>query len=562
MANYRDWNRALACYYSSGIPLGTTVYLSLDDDLLEFLAGEFRLAAMADNWGDDFRAAVKEEVILDGRIKLDCLLGRDSEGYPLGAAFLGATVLAAYQMADEDKISKINYFSRLREVLGFSGSGRPPGMSSGAEEPLWQDWNSWLREWGFQPSASRGLGGVTTYINYPISQSLLRRWDRDRLRLLFETKQWQAQWDSMGLFARVRREAAGLSQHLKYLLEDPQRYEAIAEAIHEVYQQWQAEGIASQAGRRTSGRSWSRNLWAGLYREEELFEDVAYYLYPKQARGREPELVEIEYRDNTYTLRPERPGWYFPIEEALTFEDLERGASCAIASPSDLEQLILPPRDFWILVPEPNIPNSGIYASWGRPSLDESFILLCREKLLSDLDSLRQQGLLEWTGEPLPIFEDSDWLEFEDCQIVSLAFNRANIENLELKEALQPSIQLSIVFSEGLRCRNLGAWLKGYSPEIKVCSSSATKVRLKVTEVSDGREVWDNVEPTNTRIAVNLSTPGEYLVEAMTDAGESRERSLSIIDWNQLLIAEPQERPWISFNNAGARICGSVIQLE
>ncbi|MEH2003061.1 MAG: hypothetical protein V7L00_30760 [Nostoc sp.] len=68
-------------------------------------------------------------------------------------------------MAQEEKISETNYFKRLREILALPGSSRPPGMKLGyeAEEPLWQEWNRWLMEHRFLPSAQRGRGGATTY---------------------------------------------------------------------------------------------------------------------------------------------------------------------------------------------------------------------------------------------------------------------------------------------------------------------------------------------------------------------------------------------------------------
>ncbi|MHC5828033.1 MAG: hypothetical protein ACYT04_72120, partial [Nostoc sp.] len=151
-----------------------------------------------------------EEVVTQGRVNLAKLQGRNLDGLPQGVAFLGAMVLAANEMVDEEEISEENYFKRLKAVLGLptSENGRPPGMKFGkqGEEPLWEDWNLWLMINGFMPSAHRGCGG-RIYINYSISQSLVRRTDKNRLVQLFNEKQWTAQWDAMTLFAGVRREA-------------------------------------------------------------------------------------------------------------------------------------------------------------------------------------------------------------------------------------------------------------------------------------------------------------------------------------------------------------------
>ncbi|MEH2123422.1 hypothetical protein [Nostoc sp.] len=72
--------------------------------------------------------------------------------------------------------------------------------------------------------------------------------------------------------------------------------------------------------------------------------------YPKQQRGRSLESVEVKQGDNTYSLIEERPGWYFPLEYSVNQKELENGAKYQITSPDDLDYLILPARDFWILV--------------------------------------------------------------------------------------------------------------------------------------------------------------------------------------------------------------------
>jgi hypothetical protein len=220
MASYREWNQALVSYFTSGVPRGTKLYVSVDDDVLERIGLEFGKDTGVNNGRDDFLIAVRKKVIIDQQVNLSNLRGCDSDGLPKSIAFLSATVLAAYQMAEEEKISELNYFRRLQKILGLSGACRPPGMEFGygAEEPLWKEWNLWLRQQGFLPSAVRGRGGPTTYINYPISQSLLRHADKNRLLDLFNEKQWTAQWDAQTLFIHVRRETSRLCQHLKELL--------------------------------------------------------------------------------------------------------------------------------------------------------------------------------------------------------------------------------------------------------------------------------------------------------------------------------------------------------
>lgn len=565
MASYKDWNQALVSYFTSGVPRGTKIYLSVDDDVLERIGRDFNGKPTGDNWGNDFRAAVREKVIVDGQVNLDNLRWYGSK-LPQGVAFLGATVLAAYQMADEDRISERDYFKRLREILGLSGSGRPIGMNCGheAEEPLWKDWNQWLMQQGFLWTAQRGSGGPITYINYPISQSLLRRTDKEKLQQLFYEQQWTAQWDAMTLFARIRLQVYGLPKHLKELVtKNRQRYEAVAEAIHEVYEQWQDDG--KPAGLKVGVSKFVRRIFAGLYRTEDPFlGQIDYYLYPKQLRGRQLESVQVQYKNNVYKLWDERRGWYVHLDCPINLSELDRGARYQIISPADLDFLILPNRDFWILIPDPDNPDAGAYASWGQPSLGSQFILLCKKQLLPDIQRLRDERLLEWYGEPQPVFNNSNWVELYQCRVVSPAWDGVVIENKELKDALQPSVGLSISFSGGLRIPQLGAWLVGHSPQVTVIGFFP-KVQLQITRLSNTRlsndsKILDRTEDTNTAISVNFPSPGEYLVEAKTACGgELSQGFVKIVDWIKLPLKKHSHYEKIPI---GSRhyICGSVIQ--
>ncbi|OYD89815.1 hypothetical protein CDG76_33985 [Nostoc sp. 'Peltigera membranacea cyanobiont' 210A] len=558
MANYTDWNQALIDYFIKGTPHGTKIYLSVDEDVIERIGYHFGQLSTSGTWVDDFCIAVRRKVIFEGQVNLQHLKGRDSQGLPKGVAFLCATILAASQMAQEEKISETNYFKRLREILALPGFARPLGMKFGneAEEPLWREWNRWLMEDRFLLSAQRG-GGAATYINYPISQSLLRRTDKDRLRKLFQEKQWQAEWDAQTLFAHVRREAGGFGIHLKDLLtENKQRHEAIVEALHQVYEQWKAQGCPTAD--KNNYCTWSRHLFCGLYRTEVPFLDqVDYSLYPKQQRGRSLESVEVKQGDDTYSLREERPGWYFPLECSVSQKELDNGAKYQISSPNDLDYLILPARDFWILIPDPQNPDSGAYASWQAPSLGTQFILLCKQELLSDIQRLRDENLLKSSLTTQPIFNNSGWVELQECMVVSQAWDGVFIKNQTLKYALQPSVKLSISLSGGLRVPKIGAWLVNHGPQITIFGFYST-AELKVTRLSDNQTILESSQSTNTSITLDFAHPDDYLIEA-TFAGESSQRLVKIVDWNYLDIEKYVLREVMPINSA-YHIFGSVIE--
>ncbi|MHC5771238.1 MAG: hypothetical protein ACYTXI_37885 [Nostoc sp.] len=559
MANYTDWNQALISYFISGTPHGTKIYLSVDEDVIGRIGYNFEKLPTNVTWVNDLCTAVKRKVIFEGEVNLQHLKGRDSQGLPKGVAFLSATILAASQMAQEEKISETNYFKRLREILALPGSSRPPGMKLGyeAEEPLWQEWNRWLMEHRFLPSAQRGRGGATTYINYPISQSLLRRTDKDKLRQLFQEKQWQAEWDAQTLFTHIRREVEKFGIHLKELLtENKQRHEAIVEALHQVYEQWKAQGCPTAD--KNNYCTWSRHIFCGLYRTEDPFlGQVDYFIYPKQQRGRTLKSVEVKLGNNPHPLTQERPGWYFPLKYLVNGKELENGAKYQITSPDDLDYLILPAREFWILIPDPENADSGAYASWEVPSLGTSFILLCKRELLSDIERLRDENLLKWSSTPQPIFNNSGWVELQQCMVVSQAWDGVFIKNQTLKYALQPTVKLSISLSGGLRVPKIGAWLVEHSPQITISSFYPT-AQLQVTRLSDNHTIFDSSESRNTSISVNFSHPGDYLIEAIF-ASESSQRLVKIVDWDDLAIEKDVFCEKLPINS-GYHIFGSVIE--
>ena len=175
MASYEEWNRAIAQHFTTGVPLGNAVYLSIDEDVVARIAATpgsltvSPLDALA-----DFKRAVRERVVLEGhRVGLSSIYGRSQDGVPNGVAFLAIMVLAAGQMAEEEReesgrIDEKDYFRRLRTLLDLEDvTGRPDGMKSGAdaEEPLWLVWNRWLEAAGFVSTARRRKEPIR-YIDY------------------------------------------------------------------------------------------------------------------------------------------------------------------------------------------------------------------------------------------------------------------------------------------------------------------------------------------------------------------------------------------------------------
>ncbi|MFN5856511.1 MAG: hypothetical protein ACK456_11565 [Pseudanabaenaceae cyanobacterium] len=544
MNSYSDWNTALIHYFTQNVPYGTKIYLSLDDDTLGKVGSSFTEDCNHESWITNFCQVVRDQVVRGESIYLDTVSELDDFGYPMGIAFLGIMVLAANQMAENEELDQKNYFSRFRQVLKLpeDGQTRPKGLRAKPyEKPpeiqLWERWNQWLLEQGFIPTAQEG-SGPNKYINYPIAQSLLRNTDKDRLRRLFTEKQWRTRWDEQTLFTKVASEYSQFSQHLKRLIDDRNRYEALATAIHETYEDWLENGWSTTSTGKSRHRQWSRQLYAGIYRTEDFRENenIEYYLYPKQQRGRSLGSLTVEANGRQWDLREDRAGWYLPIGESLSGQEISEGRTYQISPSNQVEKLILPKRDFWILVPDPDNPESGVYASWSSPNLGEQFIILFKESLFNDLQRLRDENLIQWEGDhdtKYPAFgNNSDWYEVYQCQILSQAWDGVFLQSQELKDALQPTTRLLISLSGGLKVPKTNAWISGYPPQVTVFAFHPT-VELVITNATTNEIIYSSPFSSNQPHSIPNFTEGSFIVSA-TCAGQSAQRLIKVMAWNEI----------------------------
>ena len=308
MATYDEWNKAIAEYFVSGLPSGATVYLSVDEASLMDIGARFEQSEIDHvNWVEDFTEAVRSKYVIGDKVFLPQSSGYQSDQIPRCVAFLAAMVLAAHHMigeeTEDETILQTNFFTRLRQVLGLpvGESGRPDGLQqAGIEESLWQSWNQWLIGNGWLPSAERGRGNYNRYINYPLSQALLREGDKETLERLFRQRENLGQlgrvWDRDALGSWVRKQQFS-SKYLTGLIRerDFRRYDVITDAIYDVYLSidwdWEMEtksGIHSIGQRRLT-------VTAELYRVDDFVTgDIDYYLYPRQLRQFGGTTLEVD----------------------------------------------------------------------------------------------------------------------------------------------------------------------------------------------------------------------------------------------------------------------------
>lgn len=532
MATYQDWNQAILQHVVSGKPTGSHIYLSIDEDALTEIGDELGIFDAR----PDFLAAIRHHCLKSGRVIVSRLHPQNNSDLPPYAGFLAAMVLAAHEMSEDGEISLADYFTRFNQILGFGEeSGRPSGMNTGVEEPLWQHWNGYLRQKGYIPTAKQGPDGSQRYIRYPISQALLREADKEHLWRHFSNRNWPTYLDDDLVTARIRRDVEILNRHLYALLhdEDLSRREPALQAIFDVYDDWRTAGGVSRS--RRQGRHRRKQLFsAGIYREFDLFLGTCtYFLLPKSRRSQPPSAT-LHYNDSSFPLKLEYNGQIPPLFP-LSDEELTHGLSATIQIGTETQPLDLPDRNFWILVPEPDFPESGIYGSWSRPELGQSFILLCRESLQDDMGLLRDEGLIRWQGQTAVALNNyPGWLEYRGLMVVSEAWSGIHIEDTDLYESLRPHATVGISLRGGLRLPHSSSWLIGHGPEIAI-RSFHTVAEMTVWDLKYNKVVRSHVVPRDEPISFAWDEPGDYQVE-ITAGGQTSDRFVKIINWEELKV--------------------------
>src|SRR5262249_53547514 len=145
----------------------------------------------------------------------------------------------------------------------------------------------------------------------------------------------------------------------------------------------------------------------------------------------------------------------------------------------EITELMLPARDFWVLIHDPDDEASAALASWGTPAVGQTFLLLCRPTHEHQLRLLKEEGLLTWQeAEPVAL-GGADWLEYRECQVTSSRWSRVLAEDEDLVEALRPVAGVNVVLEGGLRVPGQYLWLEGHQPTVRLCRFEGT-AQLKV----------------------------------------------------------------------------------
>lgn len=552
---YAAWNAAIIKMVTGDVRLGSPIFLAIDDRALLTLWRHYLgqppldVAAVRTAFANRVREACHEQ--FGGGFDLTRLRGHDRDGLPSCVGFLAAMVLAAHDMGDDTAAGELNYFYRLRRVFNPRSEehGMPNWLTDAygqrLDESLWLAWNDWLLTIGWEPTAVHG-GPNTKYINFPISQALLRDGDRERLAHLYRDHLdvSQRSWDRELLAAHLPELAChSTGKRLKELLSDrdtdANRFEALAEAAAEVYaaMDWSKGQAAGDSPLR---------IEAGLFRTEDRRGNATYSLYPRlprrwRAASRLEAIDSATGASESLTAESQHVGRFKPLSWPLT--DLQERRLKLLADGVDEGmELVLPARDFWVLIRDPDDEYSDAQASWGLPAIGEPFLLLCRPQHVRQIRTLNEMELLSWRDDPLDSeMVGGQWQEYHDCQVLRPRWDHVvpSRESRLLVETLRPrATRLAVSLEGGLSIPGKNVWLEGHPPKMRVRVAART-FSYTIRRRASKEVVRPETEgPTHELIDLPNLSPSEYEIEVRAGEGMSGRRLLRVTGWDDLEAAD------------------------
>lgn len=579
VATYLRWNRAVVTLATRGVGPGDPVYLAADESFIRAAAVQKCMKCSGGEIdGDpveDFLAAVRERVVEPGgdRVQLERVQGMTrvkgsyADGVPLCAAFLAATVLAAFRMGDDLWAAPTAYFPRLCELLGVAPyaaeNPRPRGLqirpqSEAPEAELWQRWNQWLVASGWRPTAVLGRGGAWRYTNLPISQTLLRSADIAGLQKFFLRAYqahrlgtaWPLEDVAEVLHNASKREPPAFNSHLRRGFQTPEDHERRAQLELAAYNVYLAMDWSQTVDETTTGGEMAatsrqkgavRRLHAELVRHSDPFEGLSWglavFVRPASlARG-----ATVTVGDERIVLRPSSDGRLCPVWPADGWHPGRHGEFEVSGDPK-WQALRVPDRAFWILQPNPFEPGCHISGGRLQPGA-EVLLAFDEEKLKETLQSWRALGQLDWRDT-----EDlgSGWCEIRGLIVPErplTVMTNMGPDARALASALSPEDVSGkvgrLVLEGGLRAPGGGGgnglrWLIGCPPRVGMEGGAGGRLRVSTFDALENSVLDEMSGEGVLHLLPADMPPGEYLIRG----GSARGRLFSIVTYADLELGE------------------------
>ena len=154
---------------------------------------------------------------------------------------------------------------------------------------------------------------------------------------------------------------------------------------------------------------------------------------------------------------------------------------------------------------------------------------------------LKDEGLLNWAGDPVESPYYGGWAEYRECLILSASWGGIIPQIRELFDELRPRGRASISLQGGLKTGNRDTWLEGYLPQLFITSFDPTW-QVIVSNVSrpDVEPALDDTVRANAPIELPHLVAGDYLAEVIGGRGRPADRRhIRVVSWAALEPTEP-----------------------
>lgn len=245
MQNYHKWNEALFKYFFNDATKDKIVYLFVNKKVITEVGMNLDMGE-ADAIGSFCKSVshfspINSNLFRDLHVLTDRWWNNRKDKIPPFIGLLCLCVYAASKMeADQNEgVGVNNYYFRLREVLGFSGIGKPPYFENTIN--MWSKLYEWQQEnnnrFGYTPSFPLG----SKFAGLPRSQCLIRETDRHLLYQHFRECGYHKKevvdknvikYDIELLFQRSE------SRLKRFFYKHPEAQEHFVTLIHSEYNDW------------------------------------------------------------------------------------------------------------------------------------------------------------------------------------------------------------------------------------------------------------------------------------------------------------------------------------
>lgn len=469
---YVRWNRLLAeqCLLGESVE-ARPAYLSVTPRILAaaLQAGQ-GVTLTEEDAALDFVAAVSStyhRCVLPEPDKLWVLSRPTADDLPGSIAFLGASVLAAYEMHTAEGAGPNAYYPRLASLLKCElAGGVPIGFEQEDFADLWEMLSRWL-----QTASNRRLAlpgpdaGLRRFVAYPLCHVPLRKLDVEKLPEFFYASGLEPgsrippdeMYDGFLHWAATR---SILSRAGEAALSDDRR-DAVAAQVASELEAWDGSSTDSQ-GCRTA----AVHLLLDVIRRRPSLEFLA----------RRPASFPERFDIGSRLFEAGEQGWYDPVPITEADGDLlAHGITWTCRTPEGAFVLHRPPSRAIAL--RATSEHSGFISQRGLP-LGISGAVLC----LTDEAARVAEFLSEASGQRCRPVDDPGlphgWSLFTGIVPRHAVPSPTGLDCLEIQS------DASIVLQGGLRLGRRAAWLAGAPPDVLIAGPPDIEVILDGSRVS------------------------------------------------------------------------------